>query len=256
MNSNHVDQRRAAGTSRPVGAAGRTVPARGSSPAAVRSAGASRPAPVLNRASGARASARPSNRSAAQAPSNGAARAGARPAARPASRPAALAGRGWLTDPDHRYSALRWALLAALVVYTLLVVRSTTARDVDFGEIASAMAAAPGIGNLEAIDANGFQDRLGIAPEDCEGWLLYGSGDIMHVSELMVVKAADDGARERFESACAARVEAQLNVFRSYGVDQKDLLEDAILWQRGSYVFYGVSENADAWEELFLSCIR
>ncbi|MDO4865265.1 MAG: DUF4358 domain-containing protein [Clostridia bacterium] len=207
---------------------------------------------TITRASGSFAAAR------AQAPARTSpARTSAQSAARSGARPAPAPGwKGWLADPDHRYSAIRWALLAALVVYTLLVVRSTTARNVDFNELAAAMSAAPGVSELEAIDANGFQDRLGIAPEDCEGWLLYGSGDIMNVSELMVVKATDEDARERFESACAARVEAQLNIFRSYGVDQKDLLEDAILWQRGSYVFYGVSENADAWEELFLSRIR
>ena len=44
--------------------------------------------------------------------------------------------------------------------------------------------------------------------------------------------------------------------FMLYLIHQKDLLERAILWQRGSYVFYGVSENAKAWEELFLSRIR
>lgn len=249
MNSNHVDQRRAAGAR--TQSAGRAPVSRNSTPAV-----GSR---TTTRASGSFAAARvqtPARTSPARTSAQSAARPGARPAPRPARRTPAPGGKGWLADPDHRYSAIRWALLAALVVYTLLVVRSTTARDVDFNEIAAAMSAAPGIGELEAIDANGFQDRLGIAPEDCEGWLLYGSGDIMNVSELMVVKAAGEGARERFESACAARVEAQLNVFRSYGVDQKDLLEDAILWQRGSYVFYGVSENADAWEELFLSRIR
>ena len=58
------------------------------------------------------------------------------------------------------------------------------------------------------------------------------------------------------EAAARARAESQLDVFRSYGVDQKQLLENAKLLRRGKYLFYAVGEAADAWEDAFLSAIR
>ena len=45
-------------------------------------------------------------------------------------------------------------------------------------------------------------------------------------------------------------------MFRSYGVNQKDLLEEATLLRRGDYLFYAVGEAADAWQDAFLACIR
>lgn len=156
---------------------------------------------------------------------------------------------------ERRYALVKWGLLAALVVYALLVVGMNAARDVDFSAINSAMAAAPGVAGLKTMDENGFQERLDIAPDGCEGWLMVGSEDIMDVSELMIAKG-DAAALDGLESAVQRRLEAQLAVFRSYGVNQKDLLEGARVLRRGDYLFYAVGEQADRWEDAFLACIR
>ena len=180
-----------------------------------------------------------------------------------ASAPAASRGRASAprhgsrrsTDAAKRYRLIKWALLALLVGYTALVVSANAARDVDFSAIQARMAQAPGIDALEALDENAFLERFGASPEGCEGWLLYGSSEIMNVSELMIAKAGDE-ARDRLEEAARQRVDDQLGVFRNYGVEQAGLLDGAALWQRGAYLFYGVGEQLDQWEDLFLSCIR
>ncbi len=150
---------------------------------------------------------------------------------------------------------LKWALLAALAVYTVLMVGANSARDVDFSVIRSAIAAAPGITELKMLDENGFQERMDTAPAGCEDWLMAGSDEIMDVSELMIAKA-DESTLDGLETAAQRRLEAQLAVFRSYGVNQKDLLEGATLLRRGNYLFYAVGERADQWEDAFLACIR
>ena len=177
-----------------------------------------------------------------------------RPTARPvARRTPHRSGHG--AGAERRYALIKWALLAALVVYAVLVVGANSARDVDFSAIRSAMAVAPGVSELKALDENGFQERLDVAPTGCEGWLMVGSEEIMDVSELMIAKA-DEATLDGLEVAVQRRLEAQLAVFRSYGVNQKDLLEGATLLRRGNYLFYAVGENAAQWEDRFLSCIR
>jgi len=187
-------------------------------------------------------------------------RGSARPAAHTVARPtvqrraprrrgAAYAG------AERRYAIVKWALLAALLVYAVLVVRMNAARDVDFSVIRSAMAAAPGVADLKVLDENGFQERLDISPAGCEGWMMVGSDEIMDVSELMIAKGAA-ATLDSLEDAVQKRLEAQLAVFRSYGVNQKDLLEGAALLRRGNYLFYAVGERADQWEDVFLACIR
>lgn len=175
-------------------------------------------------------------------------------AARRGPAPRGTAGRGALA-PQRRYGLIKWGLLAALLAYAILVVGANSARNVDFSVVAGRMAAVPGLENLRAADENAFQERLDTAPEGCEGWLLYGADDIMDVSELLVAKG-DDAALDRLEDAVARRLEDQLSVFRSYGVEQKGLLEGATVLRRGSWLFYAVGEYAEQWEDAFLSCIR
>ena len=192
-----------------------------------------------------RANARPVARNTAQS------------ATRPATRRAAPQGRGGVhhAAPERRYAILKWVLLAALAVYTVLVVGANSARDVDFSVIRSAIAAAPGVAELKTLDENGFQERMDATPAGCEDWLMVGSDEIMDVSELLIAKA-DEATLDGLESAVQKRLEAQLAVFRSYGVNQKDLLEGATLLRRGNYLFYAVGEHADQWEDAFLACIR
>ena len=147
------------------------------------------------------------------------------------------------------------ALLALLLAYAVLVVRANSARDVAFDFIDARMAQAPGLSVLKRIDENAFQQRFDAIPEGCEGWLMYGSDEIMNVSELLIAKGGEE-ALSRLEDAARARVERQLNVFRSYGTDQGELLEDAVIFTRGSYLFYAVGKDVQTWRDLFLACVR
>lgn len=158
-------------------------------------------------------------------------------------------------NPDRRYTLAKLALLAALVAYCALVIGANSARDVDFGAITARVSTVPGVAALDALDENAFQERLGVGPEECEGWLMRGSAEIMNVSELMIAKGGE-AALDRLEDACRERVEGQLTVFRGYGEAQTELLEHAALWRRGDYLFYAVGDTAGQWEDVFLSCVR
>ena len=181
-------------------------------------------------------------------------RANVRPA-RPATQRRAPQRRGGSAGAQRRYALVKWALLAALAVYAVLVVRQNAARNVDFSAIRAAMAAAPGVSDLKALDENGFQERMDASPAPCEGWLMFGSDEIMDVSEVMVAKG-DEAALDSLEDAVQRRLEAQLAVFRSYGTDQKALLEGAAVLRRGNYLFYAVGAHSDQWQDAFLACIR
>ena len=79
----------------------------------------------------------------------------ARPSARPAVRRGAnRPGPAAQADPAPRYALIKWALLAALIVYGGLVVGANSARYVDFGVIARSMADDEDVGDLLALDEN------------------------------------------------------------------------------------------------------
>ena len=177
--------------------------------------------------------------------------------ARPAAKRGALPGlRRWFAVADHRYTAARLAIVAALVLFAAAVLRSGGTRVADFGEVSARLAPLAAREALAAQDANGFQARLGISPAGCDDWLYYGSDAVMDVSELLVARCADAAELDRLEAAVRDRLAMQLEGFRGYGVDQTALLERAILWQRGGWLFFGVGGHADQWESAFLSCLR
>ena len=153
-------------------------------------------------------------------------------------------------------SAVRLVLAAAMIAFALVMLRFYDARDVDFALLRPVTDAAAAGDGLKALDENGLRDRFGLDPAGCEGWALYGSDRVLTVDELLLVKAPDEDARDAFWEAAQARRDAQLALFRDYGTDQAALLERAILWQRGPYVFYAVSGEAEAWETDLLALIR
>ena len=158
-------------------------------------------------------------------------------------------------EMDRRYALIRLGLVIAIVVYTLLVVHATAARDVPFQQIEAAMAAEPALNGLNRLDENALAERFGIDGDGLEGWLLYGGDTVMEVSELLIAKSPDAAALDRLEAAVRGRLDGQKEAFRNYGTNQIDLLEHAILWRRGSYLFYGVSASVDRLEARFVGCI-
>lgn len=161
----------------------------------------------------------------------------------------------WFAVKDHRYTAARLALVLALALFAVLALRRDRARDVDFTALSARMAAETSGQEIAAQDANGFQSRFGISPDGCGDWLYYASDAVMDVTELLVARG-DDAELDRLQAAVEAHLDAQLEGFRNYGPEQVDLLEHAILWQRGGCLFFAVSEHADQWERVFLSCLR
>ena len=212
------------------------------------------------RPAGAPGVARPSNAArpaSAVRPAGAARTAGATRPAAPSTASGPLAGASaWLRVAENRYGAVKVVLVLLLLLYVRAVLGANSFREVPFAEIAGRLAADPSVAALSAGDANAFQERFGLDPEGGGDWLLYTTDELMDVSELLIVRGADDAALERFEAAARARLDAQKESFRNYGTNQYDLLQHAILWQRGGYLFYGVSESADRWEEEFLSCVR
>ena len=117
----------------------------------------------------------------------------------PARRPA------WLDAPGKRFGLARLAVIAALVIYTVLVLGGSTARNIPFPEIDAAMSRAPGIETLFRMDANAFQERFGATPDGLEGWMLFGGNSVMEVSELLVTKSTDSDALNRLEGSKESR---------------------------------------------------
>lgn len=155
------------------------------------------------------------------------------------------------------FITLQLAITVALCIFIFSVVRSNSAKDVDRDTIAAAMQTeATGIDQLQNGSTQDIRRYLHIDPSTCD-WVIYYKGNgIMDVSELVIVKAASSEALSEAESGIQARLSGQIISFTGYGTNQLELLEQAVCRRIGNYYFYGVSENINQWEEVFLNLVR
>lgn len=146
-------------------------------------------------------------------------------------------------------------LLALLCVWLVWMFRRDTVREVELSAVVEAMEQDCDLEGLTRGDANTLKRCFGLDGADYAFYLIYTSESTMDVEELLIVRGPEEQL-DRLEAAVQSRLERQKQSFDGYGTNQEALLEDAILWERGGYFFYGVSEQAEQWEEAFLSCIR
>ena len=153
------------------------------------------------------------------------------------------------------FTIAKWGLILFLLIYIGLILRDQTTKDVDLSQIRQALQAGAEGAGLSEGDLNAFRKRFGFNPEGME-WLYFASGTLMNVQEALVMKSEDPDALSAAEAAVNARIDSQKEAFAGYGTNQTDLLEHAVVLQKGDYLFYAVSEDVEAWESAFLSCIR
>lgn len=161
----------------------------------------------------------------------------------------------WFRVRDHRYTAAKLCLIALLVAFIGSIFSSGGTKNVDFSVISGEISENAQVTAMQSRSANALQKQFGVDPAEYANWLYYSMDSVMDVDELLIVHAPDADALARVQEKVTAHVESQKDRFRDYGTNQYDLLSDAVILQRGDYLFYGVSESVDDWQALFLSCV-
>ena len=99
--------------------------------------------------------------------------------------------------------------------------------------------------NADAIKAFGFD------LSKTEGIVYYENGNIMDVSEMLIIKLNDMEDAQEFKTAIKARVEERKNLYKSYAPEQYALLDDCIIESSGNTVFYCTATNSDELYDAF-----
>lgn len=147
-------------------------------------------------------------------------------------------------------------LIVFLAAYVAWIFLKDTSKDVDMNDIAATVAQECQLGDLEEGDANTLKRYFSLDGAEYEGYIVYTADSVMNVDELLIVKVSDSSQLGTLETVVNNRLEEQIRNFDGYGTNQSELLQNAIILERGDYFFYGVSENVEQWEDVFLSCIK
>lgn len=111
----------------------------------------------------------------------------------------------------------------------------------------------------EEISTSGMKEKsekelirtLHTAPDQLNGWFWYGPGSAMDVTSLLVLRLQDHSQEEQLQAALETYRKEELKKFEGYGVEQTELLNNAVLIQKKGYIIYIVSSHAKKWETIF-----
>lgn len=104
--------------------------------------------------------------------------------------------------------------------------------------------------SMKEGDDNALKRYLGLQSIDGD-WAFYTAKSMMDVDELLIVRFEDGDSQDDVQRAVESRIATQKKTFNGYGTNQTMLLENAIVTQKGNYLFYAVGENAEKWEDVF-----
>lgn len=156
---------------------------------------------------------------------------------------------------DIVFLATEILLILFLILYTRALFDRNTSRDVSIDTISQKMENHGVTDGLVSGDANTLKQRFSLNTDMYSEAIVYTSESMMDVSELLIVKTENTTQLEELEDAIEQHLEEQKKKFDGYGTNQSSLLEHAVMIEKGDYFFYGVSDQIEQWEGVFLSCI-
>lgn len=150
-----------------------------------------------------------------------------------------------------------FAFAAALATVGFLYTQTMQNRQssASFDAVRSAVLQTLDLTDMQEADAQMVRRLYGFAPSEMDGCLLYYPATNMGAQELLLVKLSDLSQQASVSDAIQARRQTQLKSFEGYGIEQCDLLSNAVVEIQGNYILLVVHENASAAAQAFLKAL-
>ena len=150
---------------------------------------------------------------------------------------------------------LKAVLTAVLILFMMTVYSLQNADDVPLSKINDALQKETKIDKLEKCTDRQLMQFIGIDASDYDSFIYYKTKKALGVDELLIVKADSPGDLDGVRNAVDSRVSSQITTFDGYGPEQVALLKNAIITQRGDYLFYCVANGPEQYEEVFNNAV-
>lgn len=138
------------------------------------------------------------------------------------------------------------AVLILVLIITVLLWQSEPA-DIPLDTIEEQLELNTSDYEMEKAGAMRLKRAYGINAADYEEVLYYIPSNTMSVDEFLIIRLSDESQLDSVQEAIENRLAAQKKAFDGYGTDQTALLENAVIYQTGTYICLFISEDATAW---------
>lgn len=141
---------------------------------------------------------------------------------------------------------LKYGMVVILVIYVAVLLSMEGGGKTPVKTVHKAIMARTDTKGMTRGTTQDLKKYYGLNAKDYEGVILYIPDDVMSVNELLVVKVKDENQAQIVEKAAQKRLDTQLKSFEGYGAKQTKLIKSAVLEERGVYVLFVISKDADA----------
>lgn len=156
----------------------------------------------------------------------------------------------------NRYRIFEIVCVIALVVFIAFMSVGSRYSDKTAEEVAQTVTETFDVSELKKIDKNKIREDFGIEFYGIDSFVYYASDSVMNVDELMVIKLKRDIKPDEIIEKIEKRVSEKQVLFAGYAPAQSALLNNYILKEDSSLIFYAVGENAGKAYAEFKSSVR
>lgn len=149
---------------------------------------------------------------------------------------------------------IKWVLFAVVMV-TLIVMLTRSAgatSSADLKTLQANVEQASESDRMKKGDNRMLRRLYGIDPEMLEGMVFYYPASNMGAEELLFVRVKNEADVAAVKGLIEQRNTSQIRAFEGYGVEQTQMLKDAVISEHGRDLLYSVGSQSNAVEEAYL----
>ncbi len=142
-----------------------------------------------------------------------------------------------------------------IVIFIASVYSGQSAKDISLPDLESQFAEQTDLNSMKKCTDKELLKFIGLDHSTCSEYLYYKGTDALSVSELLVAEISSKSNLQAARDLVDSRISSQIKTFDSYGPSQVAMLKNALIIQKGQYIFYYVGENGSKFEEVFRNAI-
>lgn len=147
-------------------------------------------------------------------------------------------------------------LIVVLIAFIIFINRRDSYKVAPIQTIADSFVQTLSDEELCEQNANALKKEYGITNDEYIEATYYCYESMMDVSQIAVIRVNSNADASDIISAITKKSDETKELFKSYAPDQYDLLDKAILVQKGDYVIYVVHEEASKAYSSIIKCIK
>lgn len=147
-------------------------------------------------------------------------------------------------------------IIVCLLGFILFISHKDVYKDVSIDSIKFVVAKSDATSGMEEFGASQIKRDFGFNINDYGEAFYYGHESVMESDKILIIKLNSESGGSSVIATIRTKNDELKKLFQSYAPDQYTILNNCVLEQKGQYLLYIVSENAQEIKSTIIDCIK